>query len=145
MRLEGSGDPANREAIWETRFRPEVSLHQFIASMNEIRSQAIKKDSNYLIYKNYPIYSNSHVIAMRKGFDGYQMITVLTNAGESSAEYTFMLGGTGFQPGEVLVEVTKCVTVSINADGSLDVAMAQGLPKVFYPAAQLSGSRICNL
>ncbi|KAI9713300.1 MAG: hypothetical protein M1812_006659 [Candelaria pacifica] len=143
--LAGSGDPANREAIWKTGFRTDLPLHNFISLMNQIRRQAIEMDKNYLIYKNYPVYSNGHVIAMRKGFDGYQVITVLTNAGTSDAEYTFALGGTGFQPGTVLVEVTKCLTVSISGDGSLDVAMAQGLPKVFYPAAQLSGSGICSL
>ncbi|KAI9702084.1 MAG: hypothetical protein M1836_001428 [Candelina mexicana] len=143
--LAGSGDPANREALWQTGFQTDVALYRFVASMNQIRHQAIEMDSNYLIYKNYPVYSNGHVIAMRKGFDGNQVITVLTNGGQSSKEYTFALGGTGFRPGEVLVEVTKCVTVSINADGSLDVAMAQGLPKVFYPARHLSGSGICSL
>lgn len=113
--------------------------------MNQIRGHVIRKDHNYLIYQNHPLYSNAHVIAMRKGFDNYQVITVLTNAGADSADYTFVLGGTGFQPKEVLVEITKCATVVIQDDGSLHVAMDQGLPKVFYAAKHLRGSGICRL
>lgn len=56
-----------------------------IASVNQIRNQAIYVDPTYLTYKAYPVYSDSHTIVMRKGFTGKQIIAVFSNLGASGS------------------------------------------------------------
>ena len=126
----GGNDPYNREAIWLSDYSTVAPLYSFIASVNQMRNHAIYKDSNYLRYMAYPIYSDSSTIAMRKGFDGYQIIGVFSNLGLDGANYTLMLGDTGFAPGEVIVEMLQCTTPIVDSDGKIAVPMGQGLPNV---------------
>lgn len=60
-----------------------------IASVNQIRNQAIYVDPTYLTYKAYPVYSDSHTIVMRKGFTGKQIIAVFSNLGASGSGMCF--------------------------------------------------------
>lgn len=101
-------------------------------------------DPTYLSYKNEPFYSDPTVIAMRKGFNGNQVITVLNNQGSSGPNYTFLLGNTGYTSGQHLIEVLSCSSVTVDENGNIPVNMNQGLPRVFYSALQLSGSGICG-
>src|SRR5437762_7365731 len=77
----GGNDPFNREAIWLSSYSTTSTLYRHIASLNQIRNQALYKQSSYLTYKNVPIYQDSSVLAMRKGNNGYQIVTVLNNQG----------------------------------------------------------------
>jgi alpha-amylase len=81
---------------------------------------------------------------MRKGFDGSQVITVLTNKGEASSDQILNLKKTGFTGGEKVMEVLTCKEQTVRPDGSIDVKIHKGLPNVFYPAAGLKGSKICQ-
>lgn len=81
---------------------------------------------------------------MRKGTDGAQVITVLSNLGASGSSYTLSLSGTGYEAGQQLTEVFSCATVTVGSDGKVPVSMASGLPRVFYPTARLNGSTICT-
>ncbi|TAQ85031.1 hypothetical protein B7494_g6643 [Chlorociboria aeruginascens] len=112
-----------------------------ITSVNQIRNQAIYKDSSYVLYKTYPIYSDSSTIVMRKGDTGYQIISVFSNLGASGSSYTLTLSSseTGFTASQSLVEVTGCTSYTTDSNGNLNVAMAGGLPLIFYPLAQLTG------
>ncbi|KAH8791321.1 glycoside hydrolase family 13 protein [Hyaloscypha sp. PMI_1271] len=142
----GGGVPYDREALWLSGYSTSAPLYTFIASVNQIRNQAIYKDSGYLTYKAYPIYSDSHTIAMRKGNTGYQIIGVFSNLGASGSSYTLTLTSseTGFTASQSLVEVLSCTAYTTDSSGNLAVAMAGGLPRIFYPTAQLTGSGVCS-
>ncbi|KAG4433656.1 hypothetical protein IFR05_010859 [Cadophora sp. M221] len=142
----GGDVPYNRDAIWYSGYSTTSTLYTWIASLNQTRNQAIYKDSTYLTYKAYPIYSDSSSIVMRKGFTGYQIISVFTNLGAGGGSYTLNLAAsiTGFTAGQVLVEIGACTAYTVDGGGNLAVQMAGGLPRIFYPKAQLVGSGICK-
>jgi alpha-amylase len=121
-------------------------LYTWIASLNQIRNQAIYKDSSYTTYKAYPVYSDSSTIVMRKGSTNYQIIGVFTNLGASGSSYTLTLTSaqTGFTASQALIEVMSCTAYTTDSSGNLAVSMASGLPRVFYPRAQLTGSGVCS-
>ncbi|KAH8820547.1 glycoside hydrolase family 13 protein [Xylogone sp. PMI_703] len=142
----GGGVPNDREALWLSGYSTTSPLYTWIASLNQIRNQAIFKDNSYLTYKAWPVYSDGSTIVMRKGNDGAQIIGVFTNLGANGASYTLTLSSseTGFTANQALVEVMSCTSYTTDGNGNLNVAMASGLPRVFYPQAQLSGSGICS-
>lgn len=82
---------------------------------------------------------------MRKGLVGAQIISVFTNAGADAAASSLSLttAETGFVANEQLVEVIECTAHISDSNGGLSVAMADGLPRVFYSLARLIGSGIC--
>jgi alpha-amylase len=138
--------PNDREALWLSGYSTSAPLYTFIASVNQIRNQAIYKDSSYVTYKAYPIYSDSSTIAMRKGDTDYQIIGVFSNLGASGSSYTLTLTSaeTGFTASQALIEVLSCTAYTTDSSGNLAVAMSGGLPQVFYPTAQLTGSGVCS-
>jgi alpha-amylase len=138
--------PVNREAIWLTGYSTSATLYTWIASLNQIRNHAIYADSGYTTYKAYPVYSDSSTIVMRKGTAGAQVVGVFTNLGASGSSYTLTLTSseTGFTASEALIEVMGCTAYTTDSSGNLAVAMAGGLPRVFYPKAHLTGSGICS-
>ena len=83
---------------------------------------------------------------MRKGDTGSQVVSVFTNLGASGSSYTLTLSSseTGFTGSQALVEVMSCTAYTTDSSGTLAVAMAGGLPRVFYPKAHLVGSGICS-
>lgn len=126
----GGNDPANREAIWLSGYSKSSTLYNFIASVNQIRNQAIFKSDDYLTYNAYPIYSDGSTIAMRKGFDGNQIIGVFSNLGANGSSYTLTLGNSGYGAGEIVVEILSCSQVTADGGGNIAVAMGGGAPKV---------------
>lgn len=142
----GGAVPNDREAIWLSGYPTDSTLYTWIASVNQIRNQAVYKDSTYLLYQAYPIYSDDSTIAMRKGFDNYQIISVFTNQGAGASSYTLTLPSTdtGFTASQAVVEIGGCTTTSTDSSGNLAVAMSGGVPKIYYPTAQLTGSGICG-
>lgn len=82
---------------------------------------------------------------MRKGSDGYGMITILSNLGSSGASYTLELSGTGYASGQVVTEIISCKSVTVDSSGNLAVSMGAGIPNVFYLTSHLTGSGICGL
>ena len=140
----GGADPANREAIWLSGYSNISPLYGLIATVNNVRNQAIYKSASYLHYMVYPIYSDSSTIAMRKGFNGNQVVGVFTNKGANGESYTLYLGDTGYTPGMKVVEILSCTSMTVDGNGYIAVAMGQGLPKIFYPASQTTGSGLCG-
>lgn len=114
--------------------------------MNKIRQQAIATDSAYLTYKAYTVYSDTTTIVMRKGYTGNQLISVFSNKGASGSSYTLTLTAaqTGFTASEALIEVMSCTAYTTDSSGNLAVAMANGLPRVFFAKSKLTGSGICS-
>ena len=141
----GGGVPYDREAIWLSGYSTTATLYTWIASVNQLRNQAIYKDASYVTYKAYPVYSDSSTIVMRKGDTNYQIIGVFTNLGANGASYTLTLpsSDTGFTASQSVVEVMGCTSYTTDSSGNLAVSMASGLPRIFYPTAQLEGSGIC--
>ncbi|KKY18231.1 hypothetical protein UCDDS831_g06022 [Diplodia seriata] len=141
----GAEDPDNREATWLSGYNTDAELYQFIAAANAIRTQAIADDATYLTYQNWVVYSDATTLAMRKGNDGSQVITVLSNKGASGDAYTLDLGSTGWASGTVVEEVVTCETATVSSGGTVPVPMVSGLPRIYYPQAKLAGSGICGL
>jgi alpha-amylase len=77
----GNGDPFNREATWLSRYNRQSELYKYTAAINQVRNQAIALDPGYLTYQIYSIYSEAKLVAFRKGYDGKQIISVITNGG----------------------------------------------------------------
>ena len=63
--------PYDREALWYSGYSTTSTFYTHIAKLNQIRNQAVYKNSGYVLYKAYPIYSDNSVIAIRKGDTGY--------------------------------------------------------------------------
>jgi alpha-amylase len=47
----GGNDPANREAIWLSKYSTTAELYKYIATTNKIRKAAIAADSSYITSK----------------------------------------------------------------------------------------------
>ncbi|KAL4984959.1 glycoside hydrolase superfamily [Aspergillus falconensis] len=141
----GRADPANREATWLSGFDTTSELYQFISQTNQIRTHAISQNETYLSYNNYAIYNESSVLAMRKGPEGSQIITVLTNAGADAGSSTLSVPKTGYTTGAAVIDIYTCEEMTVSDDGTVSVPMENGLPRVLYLKAKLEGSKICDL
>lgn len=138
--LGGSTDPYNREAIWFSDYNTAAPLYQLVATLNTARKMAITAEgNNYINYQNWPIYTDTTTLAMRKG----NMITVLSNKGANGASYTQSIP-TQLPSGWELTEVLTCQTVYTDSNGYINVPMANGLSRVYYPTASLPGSGLCG-
>ncbi|CAD0045401.1 unnamed protein product [Aureobasidium pullulans] len=142
--FSGAQDPYNREAVWLSGYNTDAPLYTFTASANQIRNHALYVDGDWLTYQNWVIYSDSANVAMRKGYDGYQTVTVLTNKGASSSNYTLSVTNTGYVNGTEVVDVLSCEALTAGQSGTLTVPMSQGLPKIYYPVEVLDCSGICG-
>jgi alpha-amylase len=142
--FSGATDPFNREAVWKSGYNTSTPLYTLTAKANEIRNHALFQDINWLTYQNSVIYSDSANVAMRKGNAGYQTVTVLTNSGASSADYTLSVTNTGYTNGTEVVDILSCKGLTVGASGLLTVPMTQGLPRIFYPVKLLNCSDICG-
>ncbi|KAL9074386.1 MAG: hypothetical protein Q9157_004413 [Trypethelium eluteriae] len=144
--LSGNGTPYNREALWTTSYNTSATLYTFTQTLNQIRTQAIFSSTNYTTYNNYVIYQDLHTLAMRKGYNGSQIITVLSNLGVFGSNYTLSLSATetGYTAGMDVTELLGCTNTTVDNSNTLEVRMGQGLPKVFYPTELLAGSGMCG-
>lgn len=132
-------DPYNREALWLSKYNTNAPLYKLITELNAARKQAIKDDSSYITYQNWPIYNDTTTLAMRKG----KMVTVLSNKGAHGASYTQSIPA-GYAAGKTVTELLTCATLTADNKGNLEVPMAKGLPRVYYPTSGLEGSGICG-
>ncbi|PKY02692.1 family 13 alpha amylase in complex with acarbose [Aspergillus campestris IBT 28561] len=140
--FSGGEDPANREATWTGGYDTEGELYKVIAASNKVRNLAIKQDEKYVDFKTQAIFSDDSSIAIRKGADGSQIITVLTNKGEGG-EATVEVTGTGYESGTELTDVITCSPVKAGDNGSVSVPLKGGAPAVLYPTKKLADSKIC--
>lgn len=165
----GGADPANREALWLSGFDTDSELYKLIAIANGARNQAIAKGTNYTLYQvcaclylclkkekgrmdkkltrssqNSPIYKDDNTIAMRKGYDGGQTITVLSNLGAGGEDYSVSIPDTGFASGANLTEVVSCTSVTAGESGVVSVPMSGGAPRILLPTSLLDNSTLCS-
>ena len=73
---------------------------------------------------------------MRKGYDGRQVITVLNNDGENGGSRGLSLSNeqTGYNASMVVTDIVSCTNTTVDSNGTFEVVIMNGLPKVFYPA-----------
>lgn len=140
----GGADPTNREATWLAGYNTSAPLYQLTARLNQVRNTAIYQDANYVTYKNWPIYNDASTIAMRKGLDGHQIVTVLNNRGQGGDAFTLYLPNHGWAVGTQVLEVLGCTTATVDGNGYIPIRMGQGLPKVLYPVSKTAGTGICS-
>lgn len=142
--LSGDNVPDNRQAIWLTGYATSANLYPYITKLNKIRRQAINQDSSYVTSKAVPVYADSSAIVMRKGSTGKQVVAAFTNKGSSgNCSFSLTSAMTGFTAGQAVTDIIGCTVYSTDSSGTLAVAISGGLPQVFYPSAQLSGSGLC--
>lgn len=158
---DGGNDPANREATWLSGFNTSAQLYTWVAKLNKIRSYAINLDDGYTTSKvsltlshsihlsgkithdllqNTPIYQDNNNLAMVKGSNGTQVVTVVSNVGSSSGQYTLTVQGAGYAAGTSLMDLISCTKVTVQSSGDISVPMSSGLPSVLYPASKLNGT-----
>ena len=142
--FSGNGTPTNREALWTSKYNTDGELYKFVKLMNRIRKQAIDTDPAFLGYKSWVIYSDDSNVVLRKGEEGNQIVTVLSNSGSEQGAYNLMLP-TAFGSGQIVTDVVSCKNYTITGDGQLNVDMHQGLPHVFFPTSKMNGSELCGI
>lgn len=141
----GGAVPDNREALWLSGYDTTAELYAWITDLNAIRTWAISKDTTYLTYQAWPVYSDSHTIAMRKGAAGTQVVGVYSNVGASgSTTVTLTAANTGFTAGQALTDVMSCTALTADSSGAVSVSISGGVPMVLYPTAALSGASLCS-
>nr|ADQ44918.1 alpha-amylase [Schwanniomyces occidentalis] len=141
--LNGGSDPANREALWLSGYNTDSEYYELISKLNQIRNQAIKKDSAYSTYKSSVVSSSDHYIATRKGSDANQLISIFNNLGSNGSQ-DITVSNTGYSSGDKVIDIISCNSVSAGDFGSLSVSISGGMPQVYAPSSVLSGSGICN-
>ena len=132
-----------RAAVWLSGFDTGTDLYAWIARLNAVRAWAISRDpSGFVGSVADVIYTQGPTVALRKGNDGLQLVSVFSNLGESAGDYFISLSSksTGFNAGEKLVDMMSCSAVTVGQDGLLRVTIAGGLPRVFYSREQLQGA-----
>ncbi|KAJ5532150.1 hypothetical protein N7494_008702 [Penicillium frequentans] len=160
--LSGGFNPVNREALWLTKYSMNsTSLPLLVQSLNRIRSYASgdgekfivapKSGTDYLSYLSVPIYKSNNILAMRKGFTGNQVVSVVSNLGAkpaTKATTKIKLGsdGTGFSSGQNVTELLSCKTFVTDSSGNINVDLSSdGGPRVYYPTESLNQStNICG-
>ena len=143
--FDGKGVPSNREAVWTSNFDTSSEFYKFTALMNKMRRQAIKTNHDFVDYHAYPIYTDDSTIVVRKGFEGRQIVSVLSNQGSAQMQDYNLTVATAYTPGGLVTEITQCKNYTINQYGQLIVPMQSGEPKIFFNAHKMNGSQICNM
>ncbi|OQD67747.1 hypothetical protein PENPOL_c003G06598 [Penicillium polonicum] len=155
--LSGAFNPVNREALWLTKYSMNsTSLPLLVQSLNRIRSYASgdgekstltpKSGSDYLSYLSLPIYNSTNILAIRKGFTGNQVVSVVSNLGakpatKATTKITLGSDGTGFSSGQNVTEILSCKTFVTDSSGNLSVDLSSdGGPRVYYPTESLNRS-----
>lgn len=140
----GNSTPYNREALWTSNYDNTSELYTFTTLANKMRRHAINVDSSYVDYQSQVIYTDGSTIALRKGNEGQQIITVLSNSGSEQTSYTLTIPN-AFTPGTEVMEVVACKNYTINDYGQLQVPMDKGTPHIFFQANKMNGSFICGM
>ncbi|KAF2634086.1 family 13 alpha amylase in complex with acarbose [Massarina eburnea CBS 473.64] len=141
----GFADPANREATWLAGYSRDSELYKLTAAVNQVRNRALTINTTYSTYDTWAVWNDTNTIALRKGFDGKQIVSIFTNKGNSSDSWTLSLPSTssGWTSGFEVVEVLTCAKLTVDTDGNLNVPMEGGAPRIYFPTAAVGDSGIC--
>jgi len=140
----GNYSPYNREAFWEiSDYDTSAPLYNMTATLNSVRNHAISTDNRYVTNHSITLWHDNSTYANRKGPEGVQIVTVLSNQGSKGGSYELSVPNAGL-PGTEFTEIFNCTTVSANNAGNITVQMSGGAPKVFFPTHQLNGTGLCG-
>jgi alpha-amylase len=128
----GANDPYNREALWFSKYNTDTQLYKLVANLNKARKNAIRNDPSFLTTRANPIYTDTTTIAVKKG----KLMTVLSNKGSSGSNYTQPIR-TYYQSGSSVTELLSCKKYTSDGGSYINVPMSAGMPRVFYPTADL--------
>ncbi|PTU20730.1 hypothetical protein P175DRAFT_0437991 [Aspergillus ochraceoroseus IBT 24754] len=141
--LNGDGVPKNREALWLTEYDTKSELYPFIATLNAIRKQAYKMGNDYVDLPTQVVYRGGSELAFMKGFEGRQVLMLLSTQGLNSKPYTFSLP-VSYNGDTELVEILNCQNYTVDPEGVFEIPMSKGEPRVFFPAELMDGSGLCG-
>ncbi|PYH93323.1 alpha-amylase [Aspergillus ellipticus CBS 707.79] len=160
--LSGGFNPVNREALWLTDYSMNsTTLPSLVQSLNRLRSYASgegeqytlssQSGRDYLSYLSLPIVNSTNILAMRKGFAGNQVVSVVSNLGakpatKATTKITLGSDGTGFQSRQNVTEILSCKTFVTDGYGNLTVDLSSdGGPRVYYPTESLkNATNLCG-
>jgi len=128
----GANDPYNREALWFSGYNTDAELYKLVANLNKARKNAIRNDPSFLTTPANVIYTDTTTIAVKKG----KLLTVLSNKGSSGDSYTQSIGSS-YSSGSSVTELLSCTTLTSDGDGKINVPMSGGMPRVYYPTADI--------
>ncbi|KFY10229.1 hypothetical protein V492_05127 [Pseudogymnoascus sp. VKM F-4246] len=141
----GGKPPLSREALWFSGYKTTGILYGLIKQLNQARSRAITVDKDWVKERISVTQPDDQTLLMRKGKTGKQMVSVFTNRGTGGEEeFTLLSADTGFTANLDVVEVLNCIDAKTDGSGDLVMAIMNGEPLVFFPAANLKGSGICT-
>ncbi|KAL9618478.1 MAG: hypothetical protein Q9160_006797 [Pyrenula sp. 1 TL-2023] len=145
--LASPTDPSNREAIWlqSGGFSGTGVMHGFIAQVNAVRNWMIAVGgSGWTTYQSEVAWSDNNSMAMRKGSNGYQSLTIVTNKGGSGAKQVVQLSA-GWGGNDTIYEVLACGDGTTQSDGSFFATIEGGVGQIWVRKAILGGSGICGM
>ena len=128
----GSNDPYNREALWFSGYNTDAELYKLVANLNKARKNAIRNDPSFLTTPANVVYTDTTTIAVKKG----KLLTVLSNKGSSGDSYTQAVRSY-YSSGSSVTELLSCTTLTSDGDSNINVSMSGGMPRVFYPTADI--------
>jgi len=141
--LAGAYAPFNRQPLWPTKYDTSAPLYKLISTLNAVRNHAISLNSHYVTNTSKLLYTDGSTYATRKGPDGVQVVTVLSNQGTHGGSYTLNINGAA-SPNVNMTELFTCKTVAATKNGTVTVSMNQGEPRVLFPTFNLKGSGLCG-
>lgn len=130
----GEGNPYNREALWLSGYDRNHELYKLISLLNKVRKHAMHEDSMFLTTRAEVVHKSFQTIAIEKG----ELLIVLSNGGSRNANYTRSVRSR-LTTGSLVTEVLTCETQMVKRNGSLDVTLEAGQPKVYYPHRAAGG------
>ena len=147
--MAGNYSPFNRAPLWSgsssgTPYDTSAPLYNLTATLNTLRHHAIKVDSRYVSNHSTELYLDPSTMATRKGPEGVQIVAVFSNQGEQGGDYQLSVGPDAFEVGTEVIEVFDCTVSNANEAGNVTALMGAGLPKAFFPTAQMNGSGLCG-
>jgi alpha-amylase len=139
--FRGGDVPADREALWTSKYSTTSTLYTFIKQINSLRNWVKQRDTAYLTYKAQPTSPDSRTIIMRKG----SVVSIYNNRGANgAASFTLSASVSGFTSGQSVTEILTCKVSSADSSGNLAISITGGLPQILYPTSALSGSGLCT-
>lgn len=128
----GQFDPWNREALWSSGYDTSNVYYKTIATLNDIRRQAIASDTHFTSRKTTVLsYAVDHLILKK-----HMLLSCLFNDGIWGSNETLTIDNTGFPADTVLTELFSHETFIVDGSGALVVTRRSGAPMIFLALAQ---------
>ncbi|KAG8904709.1 hypothetical protein FRB99_001295 [Tulasnella sp. 403] len=136
--FSGNHDPANREPLWPSGYTQTDTVN-FITMLNKLRNRLIETSDWVTEPAEIISYTNS-TLFLAKGF----VVSVLTNIGSPPRNMSANMVGSGFAPGQVMIDTVTCQQLIIGSQGSINIDYSKGgRASILIPEYYLRGSDLC--